>query len=435
MDAAVGPPSDGLRCTAHKNVAEIGRPDWGRVCGAADVDCSFDYVLFLESLDPDRRIALVCRDAGGRPCGAITAVGSSADTTLFNRPIELLTSPQFLRMGPAFEADNAADDSAASDEIRSAAAELLGEAKPASPVEDVLQTVGDRLDDDLCPTLVVRDLFSSRAMVAPDAGNARIAVVRALVDSAIDWARDAGFRSVTLPFVREADAVLAEALGAAKFHEFRLTASPVIDLAGCTGLDAYLACFHGRRRKHILAEIRDFERSGLQVRELPAAEAAGPLAELEVSTSRRHGGDLPYDLVYRSNLDIAQRLGDAVRVWGCFERDELISFSMIIASRSSFLALAYGADYDQPATTDSYAQLMYFAPIEAAIRAGAQRYELGFEDFVPKLRHGADLGVRRAWIRAVDDRTHQAVGGWLQVVRDRNDRFFQSLLTRYPAPP
>ncbi|HEU4730040.1 MAG TPA: GNAT family N-acetyltransferase [Kofleriaceae bacterium] len=237
----------------------------------------------------------------------------------------------------------------------------------------------------------------------------QLAEVSALVAGVADWAWRQGARSLVWPYVSAPDTALTSALEAAGFAPVPLTAEAWLPVPP-DGWDGYLAALPAERRRDVRRERRRLADAGARARIGDRADLAR-CAELRAAQRRKYGqlADADAEL---SRLVVLTELADhclvVVDSTGS-GRAAPVSFCLFCRLGPDWHAMSTGTDYGDPAGRFAYFEVCFYAAVEAAAAAGAQRIGYGHAATFAKRWRGCEVQVVTAWARARDPGAQRAL--------------------------
>jgi hypothetical protein len=246
-------------------------------------------------------------------------------------------------------------------------------------------------------TLGGRRGFLSSALVAMDLG--RSAAAGYLAELIGDATR-AGDPAWWWPYLSTPDAelVLAAATrlgGTERPGVHLLDADCVIDVAG-TRIEDHIAALPTRqRRTNFRREDRRFTDSGLTIRLISLAEYWPRLGPLLAAVQHRYGHRQPANQLSARLRSQGEYLASRAVVFGCFDANLLVGFSLAYRWGDELVLRVVGFDYDRLPGADEYAQVTVHAPLRYCYRHGLRRLQLGTGSYAAKCRRGAS--VRPLW--------------------------------------
>lgn len=260
------------------------------------------------------------------------------------------------------------------------------------PVAEARRQLGERLPaaERWFPCLVLTYPGYGCYPVGPGAGQPDL-VTRCL-EGVLGWAAGAGVRTVALHFVAgEEEAALAAALAAHDHLWVPLEQRADLDLTGVASLEQHVARLPATWRHEARREMRVVRRAGIETRRLEPRPHRDDLVELRCALLERRG-QRPDRAVEGRRLDsVLDAFGDDVRVFGCFQRGELVRTGSFLVDGPEWVAFWTGARYDHPAAALTYFEAVFYRPVAEAVREGASRIGYGMGSPEAKRRRGARL--------------------------------------------
>ena len=258
----------------------------------------------------------------------------------------------------------------------------------------------------MCP---VTPAVATRFLVEP--GRDRAPLERLLAQCAERWAREAGLSGLHWLFTTEEDSALLESLGYLR----RETAQLRMDCGRWSSFEDYLGSFRARHRKAIRRERRRVVEQGLRIEvldgELAEESHRDALFAFYRSTCLEHGTGSDY-----LKRESWERLFETwrERLLLCLARDqrgELVAGSLSVKGGGDLYGRYWGCRGEWPGL---YFELTCYAPLEAAIARGLQRFWAGFGNAAHKHARGFEPARTLSAHRVFDQTLHQALEDTLE---------------------
>jgi uncharacterized protein len=225
-------------------------------------------------------------------------------------------------------------------------------------------------------------------------------VLVATIDAVEALASEKGARLVAWLYLPEgADAQLAAQLSARRYLSSVVEADCYLPIRW-SSFDGYLEHLKASGRRMVRAERRALASSGARI-ELGGQELLGPqLAGLEAQWRRKYGrSDSLAEIEREYELLRRNRLSERLRVFVARRTATPIGFAAFFADGDTWYARFLGRDYEEVGAA-LYFNLMFYAPIEAAIDHGVACVRYSFESYDAKRRRGCLLHNVLAWVQA-----------------------------------
>ncbi|HET7875500.1 MAG TPA: GNAT family N-acetyltransferase [Methylomirabilota bacterium] len=211
-----------------------------------------------------------------------------------------------------------------------------------------------------------------------------------LVDEVERLSRQLGARTVAFPYVSETQATrLRAALPAG--YAGRLVAAGCLLPLGFTTFDGYLARFGAGRRRAIRRELAQFESGGLRARLRGLEGCAEALPPLLARVQRKYGHEANLARIGRSMATYARHLGPLSRVFLAERHGDPVGFALFFSWRGRYHARMVGFDYERLGRTACYFNLLFYHPVQQALRERATAIDYGVESYEAKASRGCDL--------------------------------------------
>jgi hypothetical protein len=230
-------------------------------------------------------------------------------------------------------------------------------------------------------TLGGRRGFLSGVLVdpaAPPGGLARL-IRHATAGSAWWW-----------PYLTTADAALVTGAGV-----HLVGADCVVDVVGASVEDHVAALPTRQRRTNFRRERQRFRASGLEIRRIGLRDNATRLGALLAAVQRKYGHRQTADEMAARLHRQAEHLGERAVVFGCFDGDAIVGFSLAYRWGATLALRVVGFDYARLRDAGEYAQLAVHAPLGHCYAHGLRQLHLGTGSYEAKCRRGAR--VRPLW--------------------------------------
>lgn len=214
-------------------------------------------------------------------------------------------------------------------------------------------------------------------------------IAGALVDRARALAAGAGCRHLLLPYLDQAQWRCIEGYGpaATAVGQHSKAVLPV----RWDSFEDYLAWLPRKRQRHVLDERRQFQGSGIRLREEQLLDVATDLAPLLTDTENRYGRgvDLPQIHFYLSFLGM--HLDGDCRTLVAYRDERPVAFSLLVLRGDYWIVKAWGCDNASVRSDALYFNLVYYEPIRRAIAEGARLLDFGVGALKAKTLRGCEL--------------------------------------------
>lgn len=324
--------------------------------------------------------------SGGRPeVGAFGTVVRRPEDASASRdfPRLLLESPRDLEVGPG-------------------ALEGLREVRAAAPPRA-----------EWFPAAVVTYPGSEAFPAGPSASSAT--AVEGLCATILDAAADAGCSSVGVLYVPRRESLFAAALGRLGFVPFPLASATSLTLPG-TSFDDYLGSLPPARRREVARTRRRIREAGVSIALEPIETCVDELVELWCNHKRKYGRPVD-EATERHTFDVlAQRFADATTVFVARAEERVVSFASMVWDGRVWHGFLNGADYDDPRAKNTYFELGYYSPIEAAYEVGRRELSFGYGVTDAKRRRGCRVDTVYGWVASPDAGIVEAAGAAARVL-------------------
>jgi predicted N-acyltransferase len=414
-----------MRVAIHRSIRDIPRPSWALLTKEDDVDVGYEYIRSLEDLDPDNRRIFACYDPDGAIVCACFAGMVSERAPFTSRPTWLLTSPQFVRTPPHAGRDQ--DDR----EVIEAARRLCGD-DSLSSADDALIAIGHRLEREVCPEVLVRNMWDSRVIAAPTAPEeVRRKGLVALIEALMTYAEEHSYQSVNFIYTPASDLLLVSVLEGLGFVGGTLCAVSYFDLSGCANLEEYLATLSKGRRRVWRTDLRRFQETALTARPIEHADYLREIAELELSNMTKHGFTMPISAVERFHRLLREHVGDRIRAFGAFDGTRLVASEVCMMGDRTLYCLTYGADYEVVGRLYTYQMIGHYLPFQLALQEGLQQVGAGPEAYPAKVLRGAKLRPMKMFIWSPRESARDLARQWLGLVEKRTEEYLRDLVRHW----
>lgn len=218
----------------------------------------------------------------------------------------------------------------------------------------------------------------------------RLLALRLLVGEAEQLARRHGARTVAFPYVAPSQ---VERLRGALSEDYgeRLVAARCRLGLDVGDFDDYVARLGGSRRRAVRRELSRFESSGLRARVCPLSDCAPGLPPLLANVQRKYGHETNLARMARTMSIYVRRLDPLSRVFLAELQGQPVGFALFFAWRGRYNARVVGFDYARLGGTDCYFNLLFYLPVQEALREGIADVDYGVEGFEAKVSRGCDL--------------------------------------------
>jgi uncharacterized protein len=221
-------------------------------------------------------------------------------------------------------------------------------------------------------------------------GKARERVFATVDETARTIAAKEGARAVAWLYLTEdADVELQAVLSARGYLSGVVDAQCYLPITW-SSFEEYLMHFKAPRRRTIRMEREALSRLGGRI-ELGGDELLGPeLAGLELHWRRKYGRVASMSNLLHQYAQLRQHLGSMIRVFVAYRGDSPIGFTVFIEHDKAWYARFGGFDY---AEKDAfvYFNLLFYAPVEAAISRGIECIDYSLKSYEAKRSRGCLL--------------------------------------------
>jgi len=258
----------------------------------------------------------------------------------------------------------------------------------------------------LLPTLCcgTRQSADSRMLLRRTLGDReRAETVTEVLRAAEDTAHQLGARSISFLYVDERDAALREGLRDRGFSEFFSAWQCVLDVRW-SSFSGYADSFDSHRRRAIRREREKLAAAGIVFttgRLTPDMVAA--LAPLELNVTRRYGSPRTRAHIERSLRTIAERLERRALLVTAAQDGQVIGFALFVRSRDHLFIRHVGFDYQRQGRLPVYFGLVFYEPVEYAVRDSVTRIQYGVESYDAKLSRGCMPLPQFGYLKRLDD--------------------------------
>jgi predicted N-acyltransferase len=227
--------------------------------------------------------------------------------------------------------------------------------------------------------------YANHLMFAPAAD--RVAAAGALLCRAVELADEAGVAAVLLPHLDPGQAAAFDGGELADRPRHREPRG-VLELPW-TSFDGYLESLHRKRRASIRQERRAFEpvRGGLV--EQPLAPNCDRLAPLLAEVERKYGNESVVEHVAWYLRTISRAMGDDGVALVLERGGRPVACTVLWQHPDEWHVRAWGCDYTATGDHAEYANVMFYEPIERAIRRGVPVLHFGTGSMRAKTLRGA----------------------------------------------
>jgi len=348
-----------MRVEIVSTVDELDLDEWDALLGPGDLYMSSSWLRIGAETADAPPLYVVVRDGKGRACAAVACY-----------PLDLDAPYPFCRLDWALSVAGA-----------------------------------DRQDAQLAmPSLFAGGRFPSHTRVVFDrrlpTGD-RDAALTAALDAVEDAAASQGLRSFGLLYVDETDQSARRVLDRRGLLAFASGVASSLDVP--PAFDDYLARQSGSRRNAIRRNRRKLAEAGVELAVRPVRhELVDQLVELGANVNAKYG--TPYDAV-------------AMRAWyevllGHFPEGALVAsaevegsvcgYALLLRWRDELYARQVGFDYDLKGELPVYFGVVFYEPIEYAIREGIARIDYATGAVETKRAHGCVQLRQHAYARCFD---------------------------------
>lgn len=296
-----------------------------------------------------------------------------------------------------------------------------------------LATQVEKSRENLYPILTsATNAFTTDLSHAPDMDRAQaIAMTCEMLRGFEEIARTRGAGSLAFLYVPDVpDSILHEAA----LNTGYLTA--VIN-AECSlpirwkSFDDYLQSRVKTRRTSIRAEISRFESRGFSIQVCGVEALTDELASLHAMWRQKYGRPVSEEELKRQYAGIREHLGSIVRLFIACKEQRPVAFALFYEYNGVYYLRSIGFDYPKLTDEFCYFNLIFYAPIREAIRAGIKAIHYSMESYDAKLGRGCKLRHLLAYIRPLHD-TRGDLAQFMQLL-DRGQRaYFNHVMDRHP---
>ncbi len=150
-----------------------------------------------------------------------------------------------------------------------------------------------------------------------------------------------------------------------------------------------------QRRTNFRAERKRFAAAGLQVRPVLLHDSLHRLGPLLANVQQKYGQTQTAEEMTAALARHAALMGEHAAVFGVFESDDLLAFSLCYGWGDMLTVRAVGFDYARLKGLDEYALVAIHAPLEHSYRQGLRHLHLGMDCYEAKVRRG--IPMRPLW--------------------------------------
>lgn len=218
---------------------------------------------------------------------------------------------------------------------------------------------------------------------------------------AVEATAFAAGRGLWVPRVQTSDALLTEGLRRRDYHETPMRAVTYVDVEWGS-FEEYLEEVRGISRaaaKDVRLQRNRFHRTCRieRIEDLERWEAR--LHQLADDHHwRLNGFGVPYSADFLST--VVRHLGEGATIYGAFEGDALIGFSLMLRRGDVAYVPITGIDPERARTNFAYFNVCYYRPIEDAIATGVRRLYAGTTQYGLKARRGFRVQPLRVFHRS-----------------------------------
>jgi hypothetical protein len=226
--------------------------------------------------------------------------------------------------------------------------------------------------------------------------------VESLVAAAVDWARDAGMRSVAFLYVSAQPNLLSAVLRRTEFYRIPLSYNSILGITGST-FDDYLRALPAKRRRMIRWERRQLESSEITFSLRPLPDCLDDVVRLRCALVRKYRGEVDDQSERQRLLHITKLLSDfEVGVFCAEYRHEVLGFSLFHGHQGVWYPYWTGTDYDHPRHRLVYFETLFYRPIQVAAASGVRAIEYGHGSWPVKRSRGCELVPLDGWVLPLD---------------------------------
>jgi len=320
------------------------------------------------------------------------------------RPFHVLCMPQADRQAVAAGWGLMVDDSSISwpfMRVDMVLSRLLGE-------RQIPRAAGDEV--------TVRSLLPQAYLGALRGGTTRLQIDRSLsgplarraigevLDGVETLAREVKIRSITWLYVPHDDALLRDVLRERGYAEFGPTLhASAYRVTGRT-FDDYLSGFRQHRRARIRWERRKIASSDVEL----GVEALTPdlieeMLPLEAQLFGKYGHEsYPADTMRRQQRLVLSRFGRSIQVMTARAAGALRGYTAFIRMNHTLYSRDGGFDYAWQGRLPLYFELLFYSPIEFAMRSGIREINYSYGSEQTKASRGCDVARRVGYVKALD---------------------------------
>jgi predicted N-acyltransferase len=224
-----------------------------------------------------------------------------------------------------------------------------------------------------------------------------------LVARLVDWSRSRGLRSVVFEYLTpEADALLA-ALRRAGFAVTELAARCDLPVTWAD-FDGYLGTLPSKRRIEVRRELRALAESGVRVTERRLRADEPDLVRLRCQLVAKYANtpDPAKEAAYLDRVR-ATFAPEEISVFEAVRDDSVLGFGLFIRDGDTWLPMASGGDYTDPASRLTYFATLFYRPAELAPQRGVRLLPYGLGSWAAKRARGCRLNPLYAACLTIDD--------------------------------
>ena len=268
---------------------------------------------------------------------------------------------------------------------------------------------------------------SAKLLIHPDATERSESVRRALLEAAIQFARDAGCASVHMLFCTEEEAQTAQTLG----FFARIGTQLHWENADYPDFDAYLARFKAKRRKEIRRERRGIRAKGLTIEAIGGDEIDDALCPDLYRFYRSTVERFMWGRLYLkpSFFELLwEKMRDRLRLTLARDAGSVVAGTLNFERHGRRHGRYWGTDVD---VKHLHFELTAYSPIEDCIRRGASGFGAGAGDYAHKLARGFLPTLTRSVHQYFHNDFHRLIEAYCS---READAIQQSLSESYESP-
>lgn len=167
--------------------------------------------------------------------------------------------------------------------------------------------------------------------------------------------------------------------------------------------DGYLRDFSAKRRWSIQREVRAFTEAGVTVERHGAEALDRELAGLELQWRQKYGRKADLEATVADYRELREHIGDAMTVFVARRQGQALGFVTFLQDGPVWWARFPGFDYSAGPDIYLYFNLLFYHPIQVAIREGISSISYSMGSYETKCSRGCSPRHLVAYVRTADD--------------------------------